>query len=129
MADGCLDEIYAVPIRWRGAGRAPGNLLPDFYLVVTLGVAWLVFALYDLFKVPGYRYDPAKFRWTVLIGWTTNLISIGFKESFYSYGHWKESVRREYEIRQLHMQRQLDVLKQQVNPDFLFNSLTHSFPS
>lgn len=94
-----------------------------FYMTATLGVAWLVFAFYDWFDVPGYRYDPALFRWTVLIGWTSNLVSIGLTEFLYSYGQWKDSVRREYEIRQLHMQRQLDVLKQQVNPHFLFNSL------
>jgi hypothetical protein len=94
-----------------------------FYMTATAMVAWLVFALYDFFDLPGYRYDPVIFHWTVLIGWTSNLVSIGITESFYSYGQWKESLRREYEIRQLHMQRQLDVLKQQVNPHFLFNSL------
>jgi hypothetical protein len=94
-----------------------------FYMIAAFLVAWLVFALYDWFDVSGYRYDPITFRWTVLIGWTSNLISIGITESFYSYRQWKDSVTREYEIRQLHMQRQLDVLKQQVNPHFLFNSL------
>ncbi|MPR36852.1 sensor histidine kinase [Salmonirosea aquatica] len=94
-----------------------------FYMTATLGVAFLVFAFYDWFNLPGYRYDPVIFRWTILIGWTSNLVSIGITESFYSYGQWKDSVRREYEIRQLHMQRQLDILKHQVNPHFLFNSL------
>ncbi len=94
-----------------------------FYSGATWAIARFLFTLYDWLEVPGYRYDPISFRWTLLIGFTTNLISIGITESIYSYGQWRESLRREFEIRQLHMQRQLDVLKEQVNPHFLFNSL------
>ena len=59
----------------------------------------------------------------VLVGLVSNIVSVGVTESTYSYSKWKESVAREYELKQLHMQQQLDVLKQQVNPHFLFNSL------
>ncbi|GAB4035611.1 sensor histidine kinase [Spirosoma gilvum] len=94
-----------------------------FYVIVTALFVCLIFLLYGWFKVPGYRYDPIIFRWTLLIGFISNLISIGVFESIYSYQKWKESVKREYELKQLHVQRQLDTLKQQVNPHFLFNSL------
>ncbi|MBN8822816.1 MULTISPECIES: sensor histidine kinase [unclassified Spirosoma] len=94
-----------------------------FYVIVTVLFVCLIFLLYDWFKVPGYRYDPVIFRWTLLIGFICNLLSIGVFESIYSYQKWKESVKREYELKELHVQRQLDILKQQVNPHFLFNSL------
>lgn len=94
-----------------------------FYVIVTALFVCLIFLLYDWFKVPGYRYDPIIFRWTLLIGFICNLLSIGVFESIYSYQKWKESVKREYELKELHVQRQLDILKQQVNPHFLFNSL------
>lgn len=94
-----------------------------FYVVVTALLVCLIFWLYDWLQVPGYRYNPIVFRLTLLIGLVSNILSVGIFESIYSYQKWRESVEREYEMRQLHMQRQLDVLKQQVNPHFLFNSL------
>ena len=94
-----------------------------FYIVLTALLVFLIFWLYGTLKVPGYRYDPVTFRWTLVIGLMSNILSVGIFESMYSYQKWKESVKREYELKQLHMQRELDVLKQQVNPHFLFNSL------
>ncbi|MBD2753695.1 sensor histidine kinase [Spirosoma validum] len=94
-----------------------------FYVVAAAVLVGLIFWLFGLLKVPGYRFDPVIFRWTLLIGFISNLLCVGIFESIHSYRMWKESVEREYALKQLHMQRQLDVLKQQVNPHFLFNSL------
>lgn len=93
------------------------------YVVLTALLVCLIFWLYDYLGVPGYRFSPATFRWTLFIGFISNMVSVGIFESIYSYGQWRESVRREYELKQQHMQRQLDVLRHQVNPHFLFNSL------
>ena len=94
-----------------------------FYVGITALMVCLIFWLYYLFDVPGYRFDPVVFQWILLMGFFSNLVSVGITEATFSYRKWKESFQREYELKQLHMQRQLDVLTQQVNPHFLFNSL------
>ncbi|MGA0557992.1 sensor histidine kinase [Larkinella sp. VNQ87] len=94
-----------------------------FYIVVTFVFVCLLYGLYDWLEAPGYRFSATVFGWTALIGFITNIVSVGLLESVHSYHQWKESVEREYGLKQLNMQRQLDSLKQQVNPHFLFNSL------
>ncbi|GAB3335755.1 histidine kinase [Larkinella ripae] len=94
-----------------------------FYVFVTALFTSTLYGLFAVFNLPGYRFDPVIFRWTLLLGLVTNILSVGILESVYSYQRWRESVEREYGLKQVHMQRQLDSLKQQVNPHFLFNSL------
>ncbi|RIV25265.1 histidine kinase [Fibrisoma montanum] len=93
------------------------------YLAFMVLLVCLIFGLYDLLNVPGYQFDARTFQWILVIGVVSVMVSVGVTESFYTYQKWKQSVSREYELKQLHMQRQLDVLKQEVNPHFLFNSL------
>ncbi|GAA4419599.1 hypothetical protein GCM10023187_54060 [Nibrella viscosa] len=93
------------------------------YILVTALLVCLIFWVYGKLNVPGYQFDRTVFGWVLLIGLCTNIISAGISEAAYSYEKWRASVAREYELKELHMQQQLDVLKQQVNPHFLFNSL------
>lgn len=62
--------------------------------------------------------------------WTTNLISIflivlfwSIYESIYMYHRWKDSLNETERLKREFVQAQLDGLKNQVNPHFLFNSL------
>ncbi|QJW89150.1 histidine kinase [Spirosoma taeanense] len=93
------------------------------YVALMVVLVCSIFWLYDLLRIPGYQFDADKFRLVLFIGFICNIVSVGISEAIYSYRKWQESVAREYELKQLHMQQQLDVLKQQVNPHFLFNSL------
>lgn len=61
---------------------------------------------------------------------TTNLISIilialfwSIYESIYMYARWKDSLNEAERLKREFVQAQLDGLKSQVNPHFLFNSL------
>lgn len=80
----------------------------------------LVFGLFDWL---GYPYKPETLPWVLMIGLVTNVVSAGCHEAIFTYYQLRESNRREFELKQLHMMQQMDVLKQQVNPHFLFNSL------
>ncbi|GAB3709352.1 hypothetical protein GCM10027592_45430 [Spirosoma flavus] len=71
----------------------------------------------------GYPYKPEIIPWIMMIGFVTNVVSAGCHEAIFTYNQLRESTRREFQLKQLHMQQQMDVLKQQVNPHFLFNSL------
>ena len=87
-----------------------------FYIICTFVFVCLLYGFFDWLEAPGYRFNATVFGWTALIGFITNIVSVGLLESVYSYQRWKESVEREYGLKQLNMQRQLDTLKQQVNP-------------
>ncbi|OIN55541.1 sensor histidine kinase [Arsenicibacter rosenii] len=80
----------------------------------------LVFRLFDYLNYP---YKPETLPWVLMIGLVTNVVSAGCHEAIYTYYQLRESNRREFDLKQLHMMQQMDVLKQQVNPHFLFNSL------
>jgi hypothetical protein len=121
------DDIWMKYMRYRYKELSQVGRRLLYCLIGYVGLMILfvcqIFWLYDLFEVPGYHFDLVTFRWVLLIGFSCNIVSVGISESTYSYKKWRESVAREYELKELHMQRQLDVLKQQVNPHFLFNSL------
>lgn len=93
------------------------------YIALTVTLCAVNFWIYSLFTIPGYRFILARFGGTALLGMVFNVLSAGVFEAMYFHGQWQKSIAREYELKQLSMQRQLNVLKQQVNPHFLFNSL------
>ncbi|MEZ0612029.1 sensor histidine kinase [Fibrella sp. WM1] len=80
----------------------------------------LVYWMYDRL---GYPYKPETIPWILMICFVTNVTSAGCHEAIFTYNQLRQSTQREYQLKQLHMQQQMDVLKQQVNPHFLFNSL------
>lgn len=86
-------------------------------IVSTTGIFYVVYGLL------GYPYKPETLLWLYCIGFVTNVISAGCHESIFTYNQLRQSTQREFMLKQLHMQQQMDVLKQQVNPHFLFNSL------
>lgn len=91
------------------------------YVAVMMSVILGVFWVYDQL---GYLYNPDKIPWVLMIGFVTNVTSAGCHESIFTYNQLRESTRREVVLKELNMQQQMDVLKQQVNPHFLFNSLS-----
>lgn len=90
------------------------------YVAVMMLMILLLIYIYDLLRLP---YKPENVLWIMMIGFVTNVISAGCHEAIFTYYQLRESTKREFELKQLHMQRQMDVLRQQINPHFLFNSL------
>jgi hypothetical protein len=90
------------------------------YVAVMMTTILILYWIYDRL---GYPYKPETIPWLLFIGFATNVISAGCHEAMFTYSQLRESTQREYVLKQLHMQQQMEVLKQQVNPHFLFNSL------
>ncbi|WP_461151509.1 sensor histidine kinase [Spirosoma pulveris] len=90
------------------------------YVVVMMATLLTIYWMYDQL---GYPYKPETIPWVLMIGFVTNVTSAGCHESIFTYNQLRRSTEREFELKRLHMQQQMDVLKQQVNPHFLFNSL------
>ncbi|GAB3921219.1 sensor histidine kinase [Larkinella terrae] len=93
------------------------------YIVLTWFLCALNFWFYELADSPGYQFSLAKFGGMALLGTVFNVLSASIFEAIYFHSQWRQTLVREYELKQLNTQQQLDVLKQQVNPHFLFNSL------
>ncbi|GAB3946402.1 hypothetical protein GCM10028805_16870 [Spirosoma harenae] len=87
-----------------------------FMMFAILSICWIYYKL-------DYPLKTETIPWILMIGFVTNVTSAGCHESIFTYNQLRESTQREYKLKQLHMQQQMDVLKQQVNPHFLFNSL------
>lgn len=96
-------------ILWIGAAYTVLNFLLDF--------------IHECGKIYGHQHeDPPEL--------TTNLISLvlialfwSIYESIYMYHRWKDSLNEAERLKREFVQAQLDGLKSQVNPHFLFNSL------
>lgn len=90
------------------------------YVGVLMAIMLLLVYCYDVLNLP---YHPENVIWILVVGFVTNVISAGCHEAIFTYYQLRESTKREFELKEMHMQRQMDVLKQQINPHFLFNSL------
>ncbi|CCH56845.1 Sensor protein lytS [Fibrisoma limi BUZ 3] len=113
--------LYRFPALNQSTQRISSSL--SVYIALTWLLCLVNFGAYEVADVPGYLFSWAKFGGAALLGMLFNVLSASIFEAIYFHGQWRKTLEREYELKQLNMQRQLDVLKQQVNPHFLFNSL------
>jgi sensor histidine kinase YesM len=60
----------------------------------------------------------------LLVGIIINIISSSIHEAFYTFGKFRETLVETERLKKQHLQQQFDSLKSQVNPHFLFNSLS-----
>jgi len=79
--------------------------------------------VYDRLHLFGYDFTTESLVKLLLMNLAANLISIGIYESFYSTEKWQKSILEKAQLEKSNLQSQLDGLKSQVNPHFLFNSL------
>ncbi|UFH57143.1 sensor histidine kinase [Spirosoma sp. KNUC1025] len=83
----------------------------------------LAFFIYQWIDLPGFVADPLRLALGVLLVIIVDAIVTVSYENIYNFGYWQQS-RQEVEIlSKAQLQTQLDALRQQVNPHFLFNSL------
>jgi sensor histidine kinase YesM len=60
----------------------------------------------------------------LLVGIIINIVSSSIHEAFYTFGMFRESLVETEKLKKQHLQHQFDSLKTQVNPHFLFNTLS-----
>lgn len=113
--------LYRFPALNQSTQRIAASL--SVYIILTWLLCALNFWFYELTDSPGYHFSLAKFGGMGLLGTVFNVLSASIFEAIYFHNQWRQTLASEYELKQLNIQHQLDVLKQQVNPHFLFNSL------
>lgn len=94
-----------------------------FFMLVTAAFVTAIFFGYQWLNFPGYVLKMENYKWALLIGVTADLIGSAFNEAIYSQKEWRRTQLEKEQLEKLHLQSQLDILKNQINPHFLFNSL------
>jgi len=91
------------------------------FLVMTPSVL-LILATFHVFHIYGYRIQESDLKYGYLVGLGVNIIFESLWEVIYIIEKVKETVSEKERIEQLQLQQEFDVLKEKVNPHFLFNS-------
>lgn len=93
------------------------------YILVMLAAMTIIFWGYDYVHFLGYQLDISKYVWAVVFGIASNLLATSFNEGAAFYERWRAMVDEAENLKKENLQSQLEGLKEQVNPHFLFNSL------
>lgn len=72
---------------------------------------------------PNYTFNSSRLHLTVLIGLAGNVLINLVHEGVYTFERWAQTLSETEKLKKANLQSQLEGLKQQVNPHFLFNSL------
>ncbi|WP_460981571.1 sensor histidine kinase [Spirosoma fluminis] len=78
---------------------------------------------YEWIGFPGFTFSSARLYNTLLFGIAGNVIANVVHETVYTFDRWSQTLSETEKFRRANLQSQLEGLKQQVNPHFLFNSL------
>src|SRR5688572_6445012 len=103
----------------------PGRRLAVQFLFMLITAAFVtaIFFGYHWLGFPGYTLRIENYKWALLVGFTADLIGTAFNEAIYSQQEWRRTQLEKEQLEKLQLQSQLEVLENQVNPHFLFNSL------
>lgn len=106
---------------WQTIKRIAISLL--IYVPLTIFYNVVTFAIICNIPALGYQFDKADFLWASLAGFIINCIATGTFETIFLFSKWKHSLIETEEFKKAYVQSELDNLKSQVNPHFLFNSI------
>jgi two-component system, LytTR family, sensor kinase len=81
----------------------------------------LLFFTYDAFHFLGYELEGKNLFNAILCGIALTMMATPMWEADYTLGQWRTSVGEKEKLEQLTIQQEFDMLKNQVNPHFLFN--------
>ena len=81
----------------------------------------LIFFVYHHFHILGYQLQKWDLVKGLLVGLSVNLIFETLYEADYAFTKYKESAAEKETLEQVSVQDEFDLLKNQVNPHFLFN--------
>ncbi|MCF2443678.1 histidine kinase [Dyadobacter sp. CY345] len=93
------------------------------YSVVNVIILYLVLSVYDFIDLFSYKLDMLHLKWSVITIVGVSLIASGLSELAYTFMQWKTNQNELKEMEQRQLQSELELVKQQVNPHFLFNCL------
>ncbi len=117
--------VKAVFRRYPDVRQAPQRNIIALLVTTTLTIGLAAFDvwMYSLFPVLERPFDWATVRSIIMLGFVFAVLLCFVLGIQFTYGRWKESQIEKEQLKRQVVQGQLDSLKQQINPHFLFNSL------
>ncbi|WP_461101593.1 sensor histidine kinase [Spirosoma koreense] len=94
-----------------------------WFVVTTTAFRLLTTFLYDVTLIWGYHYTPIRYVYNVAVGLFGVIPVAAIYEGMYLYRQWTVTYYEAQELKKINLQTQLESLKEQVKPHFLFNSL------
>jgi len=93
------------------------------YVAIMTATISIIFWGYDYFNFLGYQINMNQYAWSLIIGIFCNLLATSLNEGAAFFEKWRQVVDEAEQLKKENLQSQLEGLKGQVNPHFLFNSL------
>lgn len=93
------------------------------YIALTTAALSILFWGYDYSGFMGYQISLTKYGLMLIAGAFGNLLATSLNEGAAFFERWREVVDEAEQLKKENLQSQLEGLKGQVNPHFLFNSL------
>ncbi|GAB3493608.1 hypothetical protein GCM10027341_09100 [Spirosoma knui] len=94
-----------------------------WFLFITGLFRLITSTLYDLTLFWGYHYTPLRYVYNIAVGVFCIIPIAAIYEGLYLYRQWRVTYYEAQELKKITLQTQLESLKEQVKPHFLFNSL------
>jgi two-component system, LytTR family, sensor kinase len=95
----------------------------SYYVLITTVTVCLMFGGYGLLPFFAYDINYPHMIWAIGIGIMVDVVAASFHEGFAFYEKWKQVTDEAENLKRENLQTQLESLKTQVSPHFLFNSL------
>jgi LytS/YehU family sensor histidine kinase len=95
----------------------------SLYILLTSFTIAIVFWAYDYVSFFNYHMNWRHLCWAIITGIVVDVLAASFHEAAAFYERWKKATVLAEQLKRENLQTQLDSLKAQVNPHFLFNSL------
>jgi LytS/YehU family sensor histidine kinase len=83
----------------------------------------ILFYGYDYIELAGLQVKMYNYHWVLIVGAVCNLLATTANEGVAFFEKWRKLVDESEQLKKVNLQSQLEGLKGQVNPHFLFNSL------
>jgi sensor histidine kinase YesM len=94
-----------------------------YFVVITVVAVTMLFYGYDYMNLAGMQVKMHNYPWVIAVGASCNLIATSLNEGAAFFEKWRNLVDEAEQLKKVNLQSQLEGLKGQVNPHFLFNSL------
>lgn len=120
-----MRAMYYTRRRYPALSQTASRLGLSFVLYALMDIAGGLLLLQVFTQLPFARFvltPHVALNATLVMVGAAALAALGY-EFFYSSEKWKESVLQNEQLQRLQLHTELNVLKSQVNPHFLFNSL------
>ena len=111
--------------RFSGESELPKRLaiMISFFIMISALFLLSLFRLYEILPFSKTRFNENRFAWTCLSMAIVNIFITFLMEGIDRYNAWRYNLAEAQKLSSAYKQSQLNGLRSQVNPHFLFNSL------